>query len=115
MFTREESFTKFYIGIENRAETFWINPCGAYTIPFNYDVDGSHIPTPFPFLEGTVLLTDAQDYEKKEVCGQLPQNAFQVFLSVGVAFFHKSCSPEAFKIIIKDVFFKNLINGKGKT
>lgn len=58
------------------------------------------------FLEGNVLLTDAQDDEKEEVGGQLPQNAFQVLLSVRVAFLHKSCSPETFKIIIiKDVFF----------
>lgn len=69
-----------------------------------------------PLLEGIVLLTDAQDYEKKEVCGQFPQNTFKVFLSVSAAFLHESCSPETFKIIIKDVivFFKNLMNGKRK-
>lgn len=55
-----------------RTESFWMNPSDARTIPFNYGLDRSNIFTSFPLVEGNVLLTDAQDYEKKEVRGQLP-------------------------------------------
>lgn len=72
MFTRGERRAlpncKLELITEKRTPEFTVT--GASTIPLNHDFDRSNIFK--TLVEENVLLTDAQDYQKKEICGQFP-------------------------------------------
>lgn len=67
----------------------------ADTLPLNYDSARPNVSASAGVGRSS-LLTDAQDDQENQVCDQLPQNAFQVFLSVSAAVLQEPRSPETF-------------------